>query len=308
MSEQTIAGPVTKTYIALKHTRSSAQVFVQVSKDKRVKIEEIPVDHAYSRITFMDAEGHNKTIRLKAGCDEIDQKLQINPATYNIPANEPFSQQERDMLKFRYGVLITDNPTVQLFLETSPQFDKFWDKGPDGKKRIGRCPSINRPMYTLYDEGVELQEDDDKFMKRLKAANKIAELKELSKAHELMIRLFGSFYTAPTDLRKCRSVLIDWLDDADDQMLDKLLKNETNADEDATILIGKALNLKVISFDLVQDQVVQVLPNRKTKNLREIPSAYTADERKQYFQQFLTSEDGKLLMKDLKAWVAKAEK
>lgn len=315
MSQELESVPVMKTYIALKHSKSSAQVFVQVSKDKRIKIDERPVDHAFGQITFMDRDGKNKTIRLKLGVDTIDLQEQIK--NHMIPANEKWTQEERDALKFKYGVLRTDNPTIQKFLETSPQFDQNWikmSKQPDGtwkkddkKGRAVQCRDIMAPMYTLYDETVELVANDNMFKKRLDAANKIYGL-NLEQAQELMIRLNGSFFTPPDDLIKCRTMLVDFLDAANEEMLDNLLRKDINKDEEVTILIGKAVHLEIISFDKVKDQVVRLKGNGKYDKLKEISSEYEPQVRKQFFAELLTSEDGKLLLQDLEKAVKAKDK
>ena len=154
---------------------------------------------------------------------------------------------------------------------------------------------------------MELQTEDEMFMKRLKAANKIAAIKDVTEGQELMIRLNGSFFKAPSDILKIRSELIRFLDDADEPMLDNLLKDDINIDEKTTVLIGKAISLGIISFDKVADQVVKV-KGTKTTNLKEISSEHSPEERKRYFSEFLTSDDGKLLLKDLEKDVATAEK
>ena len=123
-----------KTYILLEHTNSSANVYVQVNKDQRVRLLKRPIDHAYGQITFTDRDGKNRTIRYKSQTDEIYQDKQIKELM--IPANEKFTQSERDALCFRDGVLITDIPTTQNYLDTSPQHEDFWlpEKDPQGKK------------------------------------------------------------------------------------------------------------------------------------------------------------------------------
>src|SRR5678816_978607 len=129
-----------KVYHLLPHTESSAQVYIQANANQKVRLSKRPIDHAYGQITFANREGSNKTIRLKLNTDEIYLQNQIKPEI-GIPANEKYTQAERDALMFRDGVLITSNKTVQLFLETSPQFDEFWI--PDEQGRVGSCPDIH---------------------------------------------------------------------------------------------------------------------------------------------------------------------
>lgn len=297
----------TKTYVLLAHTNSTAAVYLQVNANQRVRLEKRPIDHAYGQITFMDRDGKNKTIRLKLDTDEIFQDKQIKE--FMIPANTRYTQSERDALMFRDGVLITDNPTVQKFLETSPQFEDFWkkEKDPEGKGRLGRCNDVRGPLYTLFDETVDLKTEDEMFMKRLRAANKIAAIKDVVVGQELMIRLNGAFFKAPDDILKIRAELIRFLDDADEAMLDNLLKEDINKDEQTTVLIGKAINLGILSFDKVDNQVVKIKGSKVTP-LKEISSEYAPEERKRYFSEFLTSEDGKLLLHDIQKDVKAAEK
>lgn len=295
--------PVVKTYVLLDHTDASAQVFQQINANQRVRLTKRPFDHAYGQVTFMDREGKNRTIRYKAETDEIFMDVQVKEKM--IPANAKYTQTERDALLFRDGVLITDNTTVQLFLETSPQFEDFWKK--DAKGRVGRCPEIRGPLYKLLDETQELQSDDDMFMKRVAAANKIAALKNVREGQELMIRLNGSFFKAPKDILKIRSELIRYLDDADEAMLDNLLRGELNVDEKATVLLGKAINAGIISFDQLKDHVVKVKGERLIK-LKEISSEHLHDERLRYFMEFLTSPDGALTLQDIEKEVSDYDK
>lgn len=305
-----------KTYILLPHTDSSAQVYVQPNPNQKIRLTKRPVDHAYGQVTFMDRDGVTKTIRLMvgSGCNEIFQDLQIKPEI-GLPANAKFTQADRDAVKFVEGVLQTEDPTVQKFLETSPQFEDFWNPDKDPKKnerpnkqgRVGKCADIRQPLYKLHDETVELEEEDRMFVKRLTAANKINKIKEVKEAQALMYRLNGSFFKAPNDIKKCRSELVRFLDSADDAMLDELLKEDFNVDEETTILIGKAIGLDVISFDKVPDQIVMIR-GADFVPLKEISSEYSQEQRKMYFAEFLTSKDGTPMLNDIKKKVAAAEK
>lgn len=145
------------------------------------------------------------------------------------------------------------------------------------------------------------------FRKRVAAANKIMALKTVEEGQTLMYRLNGSFFKAPNDMLEIEAQLIRFLDEADEPMLDNLLKEDTNLDEKTTVLIGKAIGLGIISFDKVPDQVVKV-KGQKVTPLKEISSEYTPEERKRYFSEFLTSNDGKLLLQDIEKEIAAAEK
>lgn len=305
-----------KTYVLLSHTHATAQVYRQVNAHQRVRLYKRPVDHAYGQITFTDRNGSNKTIRYKESTDEIYLSEQIKP-NVGIPANEKYTQSERDALMFIDGVLMTESPTVQKYLETSPQFQWNWDpnKDPDKDKRTGkkgaivRCASITQPLYTLLDETVELKTDDDMFMKRLAAGNKIGAIKDIQKGQELLYRLYGAAHNAPDDILKIRAQLVGYLDDSDDKMLDEILKEDkdVNQDEKIEILIGKAMGSGILDFDCEKDQVCRI-DGKKVIKIKQIPSEYSAEERRRYFSQFLTSPDGELAKKDIEQAVKVAGK
>lgn len=293
-----------KTYVLLPHTRSAVPAYQRVNKDQRIQLNKRPVDHAYRKLTFTTPDGKNRTARLKLNCNTIWQDEQMKP-DIGIPANEPFTQQEHDAVKFVYEILMTNNKTVQTYLESIPQYDKWWEK-KEGVEWNGY--SDEKPLYTLLDKDVEAKTTNEEFKKRLKAANKIAEIEDLKEMQDLMIRLNGSFFTPPDNLIDCQNALIEFVDDADDAMLDALLKEDKDVsiDEKVTILIGRAINEGIISFEAVANQVSKK-KGEGWISVKEISSEYSVDERKRYFAEFLISEDGKLLRSDLEKEVEKKE-
>lgn len=287
----------------LPHTEATANVYVQASQNQKVRLSKRPIDHAYGQITFMDRDGKNKTIRLKLNTDEIFLQNQIKP-DIGIPANEKYTQAEADARMFRDGVLLTTNPTVVKYLMTSPQFDQFWI--PDENGRVGNCPDIQKPLYKLYDKTVEIKSNHAMFQLRLKAANRVNDLKTVEEAHELLFRLNGSSFKAPDTIEECVDLLVGFIDDADEVMLNALLKEKLNVDEKVTVLLGKAINYGIISFDKVEDQITMTV-GTNTRNVKEISSSYDFNERKRYFSEFLTVPDGKLLLDDIQKEVDKRE-
>lgn len=302
-----------KTYVLLPHTEGSAEVYHRVNQNQRARIYKRPVDHAYSKYTFTDREGKQRTNRLKLGCPTLDQAVQIKE--YQIPANEGFTQAERDILKFDYMVLITDDELVQKHLEESPQFVDFWvKKDKDGNldpKNGKACTTREqiRPLYKIYDKFVEINEDDRIFNIRVDCAVKIKKIKDVDEAKALLIRLNGSFFKAPDTLEECKGLLRDYLDDATEEMMEGLLKEDKDVtlDEKVTVLIGSAISLEILSFDKKPNNV-SMKKGDKWVAVKEISDGYAPEERKRYFAEFLTASDGKLLYKDIEKAVEKAQK
>lgn len=280
-----------KTYVLRSHTHSSAPIYQRINKDQRVRFEKRPIDHAYLQLTFAEAENEegatkNRTIRLKLSSNSIYQDEQIKEG---IAANVPFTTAERNAVKFVQGVLMTKNTIVQKFLEASPQFGQF----------KGYCDAVKEPLYDLYDKTVELKAATDEFKKRLKAANKIAEISDLKEGQDLMIRLNGSFFKAPDTLDEVLSGLISYLDDADEAMLDKIINDSMTKDEEIIILVGRAAAAGIISFDDLPNQVA-LKKGSTWIPVKMISSDLPASERQRFFVEFLSTNDGKLLQDDLK--------
>lgn len=283
-----------KTYVLLPHTDATAPVYRRVNKDTRVKLTKRPVDHAYLQITYSEKENkddsskppRNRTLRLKLSSDTIYQDEQIKAG---ILANVPFTPAEKDAVKFTNGVLITKYDIVQRFLEAHPQCEGF----------DGLCDTIKRPLFKLYDKTIEIKNTNSAFRKRLEAANKVAAIHDLKEGQDLMIRLNGTFFKTPDNLEEVQNGLIDYLDEADDAMLDKLLNDSVTKDEETMILLGRAVAGNIISFDQEPNQV-SLKKGDSWVSVKMVSGGYSPAERQRYFIEFLTSKDGELLLNDLR--------
>lgn len=296
-----------KTYVLLDHLKPTAQIYQQINKEQRVKLDTLPQWRPYLQITFVDLlekiidynpksktykqevdnpkKGENRTIRLKLNSNTPYQDEQIERE--KILANEKFSQSEYDSIKFIHNTLVTGNPAVQAYLEVYPAYDKF----------KGICEQITQPSYKLYNPTVEIKSENVEFKKRLKAANKIASL-ELKEAQDLLIRIFGTFYEVPKDVEEAQNALVNYMDGSDDALND-ILKEDTTIDDEVQVLLGRLVSEGKISFDAVEGQVVKKKGDGWI-NLKAISNEYTPLERQRYFSEFLTSQAGKLLLDDMR--------
>lgn len=281
-----------KTYVLLDYTRPTAQVYRQVNKNERMRLDTLPINHAFLQLTFMTKEGKNKTARLKLNCNTIWQDEQMKP-DINIPANERFTDAERNAVKFINGVLSTTNPIVQEYLEAIPQYNGFGGQ------------SEYRKLYDIFDPHIEVKNQNSDFKLRLRAGNKIASL-ELKDAQDLMIALNGRAFTPPVTIEECQNELVNYMDHADEEGLEKLLKEELDFDEKIAVLISRAISANVLSFDAEPNQVVRIVGNRNVR-VKEISSTYEPEERERYLVEFLGSENGKLALEDIRKDVEKAE-
>lgn len=296
-----------KTYVLLDHLKPTAPIYQQLNAQQRARIDTIPQWQPYLQVTFLDErdevvdydpdsptfnkmiknkwKGKNRTARLKMNSNTPWQDEQIEKE--KIPANDKFTQVEYDIRTFRHNVLSTNNLQLQRFLENIPYMEGF----------KGYCDSISGPSYKLYDENIEIESDNKAFLKRLDAANKIAKL-ELKEAQDLLIRIYGTFYTLPTTKSAAQNALVGYMDTSD-EAVDDILKEETTVDEEVQILVGRLVSNGTLSFEAVEGQVCKKKGNEWIE-LKAIGSEYTTIERERYFIEFLTSQAGKLLLDDLK--------
>lgn len=282
-----------KTYVILPQYHPTAPIFQQVSKTERVRMDKLQLAHAYLQHTFTDENGDNRTARLKLNTNTIWLEEQIEKG---IAANAKFSDAERNEVKFIYGQKTTSNKTVQQYLESIPQFVGF--KGESNEPQI--------LMYDIYDKTVEIKGINENWLRMLDAMNAIKDLKELKDAQDLLIRLKGSFYEPPADLLECQNVLVKFVESNPDTAIDKVLSKKVTVDDEATILIGRAIQTGVIAFDVVPDQVAKKVGD-KWEAVKEVNSEFSLEQRKQYFLEFITSDSGKLLYDDIKKGVEEAE-
>lgn len=295
-----------KTYVLLDSLRPAKDFYVEINKQKS-RLDTIPVWQPYLQVTFLDQseevidydpqsktvgqkipnpkKGQNRTIRLKLNSNTPYQDEQIEKE--KIPANEKFELDEYSAATFRHNTLTTSNPAVQKYLEVYPAFQGF----------KGICANVKQECYKLYDPSVEIVSENVEFKKRLKAANKIADL-NLKDAQDTLIRIYGTFYKVPDSLEAAQNALVNYMDSSD-EALDEILKTDTNLDDEVTVLLGRLIGLGKLSFDAVEGQVCKK-KGEDWIELKAIGNDYTPLERQRYFSEFLTSQAGKLLLDDLR--------
>lgn len=292
-----------KTYVLLDSMDADAPIFQQLPNNQREKIRKIPRHRPYMQVTFENKEGESTTIRYKASSKHILLKKQMDED--KIDANAKFTQNERDNLWFRYGVLTTDKLNLQQFLEAHPEYDKF----------EGTCDDVKKRCYKLLDKAGEAKLKNNDTKLRVNAAYKIINM-DLAAARELLLIINGSYFETPNtgddvaDLEMCQNMLTEFLDDTNEEGLKEILKDRKldTIDEKVTILVGKLINADHLSFDAISNAVSKKAKDGNWMKLRDISSTeYTPDQRMNLFSTFLNTEDGKLLREDLEKDLAGIE-
>lgn len=278
-----------KIYHLLDNTKSSVEHYTRVNQNQRVRDDQRPNDRPFLQITYQDHEGTNRTIRFKLNCNTIFQDEQIEKL--KIPANEKFTDAERNMLMFRNGVLVVTNKSAQAFLDAHPQNENF----------KGECPEIHGKLFKEYNPEAKTESDVKVFRRRLAAANKVAAFTTVEEAQSLLLRLYGSYYKVPGDLNDCVTQLVAFMDESDEEGIEEVLRDGKTLEDEITILIGKALQKQVISFE--EPGMENFVVKKKNGNvfpLKEISATISTAERRRLFSEFLASPDGGLTLEDLR--------
>lgn len=294
MSTTETATPL-KVYVLLPSMDVNAPVYTRINKDQRVRVDKLPLWVPYLKITYQKG-GKNTTIRYKETATSIFLNEQIKDQ--GIPANDPFTENERRAMEFKNGVLATNNAMIQNYLDNYP--------ANEAVECI--CPDIKAKVFKVYDKADELKSSNEDFKLRTKAASKIVGL-NLKQAQEMLIRLNGSFFEVPSvegglteenALIECQDLLVSFLDASEKEGLDAILldEKEETAEDTTKILVGKLVNANVISFEESADQISKK-SNGQWVKLMDMPGKIELPEQERLLIDFLNSEEGKVHLTDL---------
>ena len=299
---QSIVTPF-RTFVLLPTMDVNAPVFTRINKDQRVRVDKLPEWVPYLKVTYQK-DGKNTTIRYKETATSIFQNVQIKDE--GIPANEPFTTNERRAMVFRNGVLLTNNKMIHDYLDHYPGNENF----------DCNCPDIPSKIFKEHNKADELKTSNEDFKLRTKAAMKIVGL-NLKQAQEMLIRLNGSFFEVPSTaggqseadaLIECQELLVTFLDAAEKEGLDAILLDEAKETTDDTtkILVGKLVNANIISFEESADQISKK-SNGQWVKLMDMPGQIEVSEKERLLIDFLNSKEGKVHLKDLQNEVKKID-
>lgn len=287
----------TKVYVLLDALDVDSQAFQQLPNGQRSQIKKIPWHRPYLRLPVTDEEGVSRMLRYKSTSKYHFEDEQLDKE--KIDANAKFTDAERDENRFKYGVLVTTKVHQQEFLEINPEFE--------GSKYTS--DNVKRKTYKLMDKAIEAKDENKSIVRRVRAMNKILSL-DLEDAQAMIIRLNGTFVETPTDVEDCQNMLVRFLDDHDgEEAIDAVMKEDKNVtvDDKTKVLIGKLINAKLLSFDEKKGAVVKKDAAGKWLEVREISDEYSPEERVRYFNEFLNTDDGKLLKSDLEKELASSK-
>lgn len=277
---------VTKKYVLIDAVKSTAQIFVgERDTDKAFRLDTPRQVGLYLKHNFTDKDGKRKITRFKLGANSIFQDEQIKNDM--ILANERFTTDERRTLYLINGVLVTDDEFIQSYLSE--------DNNPQRLEFTGRNRGSVTPLIMELDEE-KISNDENDFIFR--TAEAIMKIKSMSKDEAAaFVALFrGASYPIPERLKDCQNILSKDLEGSDER-INMILNADINPDSQVVILLNKAINKGILSFETKPD-FVQIKRGDQWVDAKMVV-ADSYDEREILFRQYLASAEGELLRKDI---------
>lgn len=278
-------------YVLIDAIKSTAQIYVgEKGSERAFRLDtprKVPLRLQHS---FADKNGQRKVTRLKLGATTIFLPDQVK--NDSIPANDKFTDEERTSAYVINGVLVTNDTFLKSFFheDNNPQREEF-----TGRNRGGETAVIKE----LDEEALADEENDFIF----KTAEAIIKIKGMNKeqASAYVSLFFGASFTIPERLKDCQNLLSKALEGSDEK-IDMIINGEvSNPDDRITVLLSKAINKNLISFE-VKPNYVQIKLNDAWQDIKMV-TGDSYEHREILFREFLASAEGELQRKQIEELV-----
>lgn len=276
-----------KKYVIVDAIKSTAQIFAKANINDKdgIRLDTPRKLRLFMQHVFTDKNGKQQKTRLKLGASSIFMDKQIKED--QIPANDQYTDAERNALYLVNGVMVCADEFINAFLHE--------DNNPQREEFTGRNRGNLSPIFKELDE-VAIADDENKFIfDTARALTKIFSM-NLTEVQSLVALLFGSSYPTPTRIKDCQNICAKALE-GNEERINLVLNGEWGKDGDITVLLNKALNKGIISFDSKPD-FVQIKRGNDWVDAKMVV-AETYEGAEALFRQHLASPEGELLRKDI---------
>lgn len=288
--------PQLKKYVLIDAVKSSAKIFVKTGEGAQdgIRLDTPRKVKLYLKHIFTDKTGKQQRTRFKMGANSIHLDPQIK--LDNIPANEKFTDNDRRHLYFINGVLVTDNEFVQSFLHE--------DNNPQRADFTGRDRGNVTALFKELDEVAIVNDEHSLIRDTATAISKIFTM-NLDEVKGLLSVFYGASYNSPNEVKEAQNIAAKALEN-NPERLRMVNEGSFGSDDKIVILLGKAINAGVISFDNKADYV-QMKRNGEWVDVKLV-AGDTYEIREVAFRQHLSTAEGELLRKDIETATSTPEK
>jgi hypothetical protein len=280
-----------RKYVLSDAIKSSAQIYQKTSDSKEgIRLDTPRSMKLFLQHVFTDKDGKQRKTRLKFGSSDIFMDTQIEKD--KIPANDQYTEAERNALFFINGVLVTQDEYIQTFLSA--------DNNPQREDFTGRNRGNLSPIFRELDEEKDANEENKFIFDTGRALVKI-EAMSLVEVQSLVAIMFGSSYPTPARLKDCQNLCAKALE-GNEERINMVLNGEWGKDEEITVLLNKAITKGVVSLENKADYV-QMKKGKDWVDVKMVV-ADNYEQKEMLFRQFLASQEGELLRKDIEGLIA----
>ena len=270
------------------------QFFRTLEDGSRMPVQNYDEYTPHMVYTFTDNDGNSRTIRFLKASNDIDMEKQVKAGFLD---NLKITEADRSELRFKKGKLISNKKNVLAFLAAAPSNENF--EGDRGDYQV---------IFREFKPEVGRKNNADLALKQARA---IVALEDFSNEQmdNKLLKINGSAYALPESIEEKKEALLDIINEVsanDLTVLETILEKEKGTD-DLQVLLGKAINKKVISFIEVPGQIM-LKRNGKFEKLLQVSEDHSEEQKIALFTDTLRTEEGKINVTAIKEALAAAEK
>ena len=252
-----------------------------------------------------DELGKVKTKRFINGCNSIDREEQIK---LGYDKNFEPTRVESDKLRFHNGFCVVTDQNVLNFLWESPQHLLY----------KGNRDNTTEVLYRLQEKGLEATSTAVLLNLTNKALTVVGNLLDVDNDYanvnkdaiqNILFTLYGAHYVIPenpADIYNNFGAELGLATDKDDDIFkvifaqkDNKLTEQIDVSISLNILLGKAIEEKIISFDIEPNNVHLKIGKNYQVCYNCATNTSTNEELKNFFIEYLKTEDGVKLVKTI---------
>ncbi len=283
------APPETKIF-ELIESGPRVQFFKTFEDGSRMPVQNYDEYTPHMVYTFTDNEGNSRTIRFLKASNEIDMDKQIKAG---FDANTKITEADRAELRFKKSKLISNKKNVLAFFAACPSNQAF--DGDRGDYQV---------IFKEFKPEISRKKNADLALKQAKAIIAIEDFTD-EQMDTKLLKINGSSYSLPESSDEKKEALLDIINEVSGQDLSILetIIEELKAD-DLEVLLGLAINKKVISFIEAPGQIM-IKRNGTFVKLLQVSEDHTEDQKISLFIDTLRTEEGKITLTAIKEALAK---
>ena len=277
--------PVLSKIFELIESGPRVQFFRTNEDGTRMAVQNYDEFTPHMMYTFTTQEGNSRTIRFLKASNDIDLDVQIKAG---FEANLKITEADRSELRFKKNKLISNKKNVLAFLAAAPSNENF-----EGDR------SDYQVTFREFKPEISRKKNADLALKQAKAIVALEDFTD-EQMDSKLLKINGSAYQLPQLSEEKKEALLDIINEVSAEDL-SILKTilEQGKEDDLEVLLGKAINKKVISFIEAPGQIM-IKRNGTFVKLLQVSEDHNEEQKIALFIDTLRTEEGKITLTAIK--------